>query len=60
MHHVHLEVLLADGYALFLVALAAILEFVARHSHHRSERFRNASFVYKRQLDVGNVRPDTI
>jgi hypothetical protein len=52
MHHVHLEVLLADGYALFLVAVAAILEFVARHSHHRSERFRNAGFVYKRQLDV--------
>jgi hypothetical protein len=50
--NLHTEVLLADGYALFLVGVAAILEFVARHSHHRSERYRNAGFVYKPALDV--------
>jgi hypothetical protein len=52
IYHLHTEVLLAGGYALFLVGVAAILEFVARHSHHRSERFRNAGFVYKPDLDV--------
>ena len=50
--NLHTEVLLADGYALFLVGVAAILEFVARHSHHRSERYRNAGFAYKPALDV--------
>jgi hypothetical protein len=52
IHGVHIEVLLAAGYALFLVGVAAILEFVARHSHHRSEHFRNSGFVYKQKLDV--------
>jgi hypothetical protein len=50
--NLHTEVLLADGYALLLVAVAVILEFVARHSHHRSERYRHAGFVYKPALDV--------
>lgn len=52
MHNVHLEVLLADAYALFLVVVATILELAARHSHSRSEHFRNSRFVYKRSLDV--------
>lgn len=50
--NLHSEVLVADGYALFLVAVAAILEFGARQSHHRSKRFRTAGFVYKPALDV--------
>jgi hypothetical protein len=52
IHGVHLEVLLAGGYALLLVGVAVILEFVARHAHHRSEHFRNSGFTYKKQLDV--------
>lgn len=52
IHGVHIEVLLASGYALLLVGVALILEFVARHSHHRSEHFRNSGFTYKEQLDV--------
>jgi hypothetical protein len=52
IHGVHIEVLLADCYALFLVGVAASLEFLARHSHHRSEHFRNSGFVYKHKLDV--------
>jgi hypothetical protein len=47
----HTEVLLADGYALFLVGVAATLEFVARNSHHRSQRFRNAGFIYQPTID---------
>ena len=49
---VHLEVILACGYALFLVGVAAVLEWLARHSHRRSEHYRNSGFVYKRHLDV--------
>ncbi|MGA9874670.1 MAG: hypothetical protein WBQ21_02580 [Solirubrobacteraceae bacterium] len=52
IHGVHIEVLLAGGYALLLVGVALILEFVARHSHQRSEHFRNSGFTYKKQLDV--------
>jgi hypothetical protein len=48
----HTEVLLAAGYALFLVGVAATLEFVARNSHHRSERYRKAGFIYKPTNDV--------
>lgn len=52
IHGIHIEVLLAGGYALFLVGVATVLEFVARHSHHRSEHFRNSGFVYKQKLDI--------
>lgn len=48
----HIEVLLAGGYALFLVAIAFILELLARHSHRRSEHYRNSGFVYRQKLDV--------
>jgi hypothetical protein len=44
--NVHAEVLLAGGYALFLVGVAVVLELVARQSHQRSARFRTAGFVY--------------
>ncbi len=49
---IHIEVILAGGYALLLVGVSVILEMVARHSHHRSEHFRNSGFVYKKKLDV--------
>ena len=52
IHGIHIEVLLAGGYALLLVGVAVILEFVARHAHHRSEHFRNSGFTYKKELDV--------
>src|SRR5262249_13862332 len=32
--------------------VAVILEFAARHSHHRSQRYRNGGFTYKSALDV--------
>ncbi len=52
IHGVHIEVILAGGYALLLVGVAVILEFVARHAHKRSEHFRNSGFVYKKKMDV--------
>jgi len=47
----HLEVLLALIYALFLVGIAFILELLARHSQSRSERYQNSGFIYFRDLD---------
>ena len=49
---VHLEVVLAASYAVFLVGVAYVLELLARHSHQRSESYRNSGFVYFRDLDL--------
>lgn len=49
---VHFEVVLAGSYAIFLVAVAFALELVARHSHKRSERYRNSGFVYFQKMDL--------
>ena len=47
----HIEVLLALGYALFLAGVAFLLEYLARHSHKRADRYRNAGFIYFSDLD---------
>jgi hypothetical protein len=47
----HLEVLLALIYALFLVGIAFILELLARHSQSRSESYQNSGFIYFKDLD---------
>lgn len=49
---VHVEVVLAVTYAVFLVGVAFILELLARHSHKRSERYRNSGFVYFQKMDL--------
>lgn len=49
---VHNEVLLAVGYATFLVGVASVLELLARHSHKRTELYRNAGFVYRQKMDL--------
>ena len=49
---VHVEVLLAAIYAIFLVSVAFVLEFLARHSHKRSEHYRNLGFVYLQKMDL--------
>jgi hypothetical protein len=46
------EALLAIGYALFLLAAAATIDLLARHSHLRSLRFRTAGFTYQPQTDA--------
>jgi hypothetical protein len=48
----HTEALMAGGYALFLAAVAAALEWLARHSHHRSERMRVTGFKYRHEFDL--------
>lgn len=45
------ELILALGYAAFLMAVAALLELMARHVHRRSQRTSTAGFTYKRGLD---------
>ena len=44
IHGVHIEVLLAGGYALLLVGVAVILEFVARHAHQSLGTFPQLRF----------------
>ena len=52
MFGIHIEVALAASYAIVLVGIAFILELLARHSHQRSERYRNSGFVYMQDMDV--------
>lgn len=52
MFGIHIEVVLAASYAIVLVGIAFILELLARHSHQRSERYRNSGFVYMQDMDV--------
>ena len=47
----HVEVVMAAGYAMFLAAVAVMLEWLARHSHRRSERLRVTGFEYHREFD---------
>jgi len=47
-----IEALLACGYAIFLALLAAILEFVARYSHRRTQALPTVGFTYHRNLDL--------
>jgi hypothetical protein len=46
------EVVLASGYALFLLAAGGGLDLLARHSQRRTERFRTAGFRYHSHLDA--------
>ena len=48
---IHIEVLLAAIYAIFLGGVAFVLETLARHSHKRSENYRNSGFVYFSKTD---------
>jgi hypothetical protein len=52
IHGMHPDVLMAGGYAVLLVGVAAVLEFVARQSHRLSEQFHVAGFTYHPQLDA--------
>ncbi len=47
----HAEVLMAAGYALFLVLVALMLEWLAKHSHQRSEQMRVTGFQFQKELD---------
>jgi hypothetical protein len=47
----HAEVLMAAGYALFLVLVAVMLEWLAKHSHRRSEQMRVTGFKFHMEFD---------
>lgn len=49
---VHVEVILAASYAIFLVVMAFVLELLACQSHKRSERYHNSGFVYLQRMDL--------
>jgi hypothetical protein len=48
---IHGEVVLVAAYAAFLVAAAALLEWIARQSHQRVDRYQTSGFVYFQQFD---------
>lgn len=53
MNNIHMEVLLASGYAVFLVGVATCLEMVGRHTHERSSRqYHTAGFTYHQHQNV--------
>ena len=47
-------------YAVFLLAAALALDFLARHSHARSERYRTAGFTYRHTHDAWICPEDQI
>jgi hypothetical protein len=57
---IHPEVLLAAGYAVFLLAVSIGLDLLARHSHDRSERYRTAGFTYHHKSDAWVCPEDQI
>ena len=50
--NLHPEVALVGGYAATLLAVAAVLDWLAQHTQRRSERFRTAGFRYHPQHDA--------
>lgn len=52
MSSIHIEVLLASGYALFLVGVAACLEKLGRHTHQRSRQYQTAGFTYHLHINM--------
>jgi hypothetical protein len=47
----HLETLLATGYALLLLIIAAGLEMIGRHSHRRAGQYHNRGFRFHKHAD---------
>jgi hypothetical protein len=48
----HVEALLAGSYAILLVLIAVLLEWLARHSQRRSDRYDTAGFRFHRDRDA--------
>ena len=47
----HLETLLATGYALLLLVIAAGLQMMGRHSHRRAGLYHNRGFRFHKTAD---------
>lgn len=56
----HAEVFFAAGYSAFLLCVAVGLDLLARHSHSRSLRYRNAGFSYHPAHDAWICPEDQI
>jgi hypothetical protein len=52
MMEYHVEALLAGGYAILLVLIAALLEWLARQSQKRSDQYDTAGFRFHRDRDA--------
>lgn len=52
MTEYHMEPLLAGGYAILLVLIAVSLEWLARHSQKRSDRYDTAGFRFHHDRDA--------
>jgi hypothetical protein len=48
----HIEPMLAGGYAILLVLIAALLEWLARHSQKRSDKYDIAGFRFHHDRDA--------
>ena len=48
----HVESLLAGGYATLLILIATVLEWLARHSHKRSDQYDTAGFRFHHDRDA--------
>jgi hypothetical protein len=58
--NLHPEVLLVGGYAVVLLAVAFVLDWMAQHTQRRSERFRTAGFRYLPQHDAWTCSEDAM
>ena len=57
---IHPEVALVGGYAVVLLAVAAVLDVMAQHTQQRSERFRTSGFQYLPQHDAWTCSQDAM
>jgi len=48
----HVEALLGGGYAILLLLIAVLLEWLARHSQRRSDRYETAGFRFHQDRDA--------
>ncbi len=48
----HVEPLLAGAYAILLILIATVLEWLARHSHKRSNRYDTGGFRFHHDRDA--------
>ena len=51
MRELPVEVVLSSGYAIFLLAVAAVLEKLAKHSRFRADQYELAGFRYRHGFD---------
>ncbi len=56
--NLHPEVEIVGAYAVILLAVAAVLDWLGQHTQRRSERFRTAGFRYQPQHDAWTCSQD--